>query len=504
LSKSYSLLQRNSIGNILLVGLLAMLSVAISYALSVYGLNSGIIILSGIIGLAFLITCFLKPTLGFYLCIAVGFVIAVFERILSGFITFDFALEVVTYATFAGQVYKKWVRGEPFWKGMAHQINFVMLAYLAYLIVECFNPGGSLAGALSSLRKTAHIAVVYITALSIFQSYKAVKPFFHFWIIASGLCGAYACYQQWVGFPTFELNWILSSEVRTDIYRLDNGTFRKFSSLTDPAAFGILMAVSAVLTVTTIIKAPWKRLKLLFSIALLFQLLGMSYSGTRTAIFAVIAGLGLFILMTINDVKTFVFGIFCVLVLGFLLLAPIYGNVTLNRFRSAFRFSQDASYEVRNSNRAKIQPYIHAHPIGGGPMTTGTNGLKYNPNHYLAGFPSDSGFLRSALEYGWIGFGFVLLLFFVTLQQGVHAYFREKAPLARAFLLAAVVALFGNIVSQYSQVAIGPSPQIFLYYTLVAIIVNISKLENKTKETYENNQHSGSALLASERTGASI
>jgi predicted membrane protein len=405
------------------------------------------------------------------------------------------------YATLAGQVYKKQAQGESFWKGMAHPINYFMLGYLTFLLIECFNPNGSATGALFSLRKTAQIVVLYLTALSIFQSDRNTKRFFNFWIVMSGLCGAYACYQQWVGFPAFELNWIRSSEVRVAIYQLDNGSFRKFSTLTDPAAFGILMAVSALLTVVTILKAPLPRTRFWFSLLLLFQLLGMSYSGTRTAIFALVAGLSFFVLMTINNIKTLLFAVFCSLVIGFLLFAPIYGNVTLNRFRSAFHYTNDASYSVRNNNRAKIQPYIYAHPIGGGPMTTGTNGLKYNPNHYLAGFPTDSGFLRSALEFGWVGFALVLLLFFVTLQQGVHAFFKAKAPLARAFLLAAVVALFGNIVSQYSQIAIGASPQIFLYYGLVAIIVNISKRENKIQETHEDATDSGSAVSAPERAG---
>jgi len=230
-----------------------------------------------------------------------------------------------------------------------------------------------------------------------------------------------------------------------------------------------------------IVKAPWKRVKFWFLVALFFQLMGMYFSGTRTAVFTVVAGLGLFIMMSLNNIKAMAFAIFCGLVFGFLLFAPIYGNISLNRFRSAFYFYKDPSYEVRNTNRAHIQPYVRSHPFGGGPMTTGINGLKYNPNHYLAGFPSDSGFLKIALEYGWIGLTLACLMFFVILQQGAHAYFKAKAPLARAFLIAAVAALFGNIVSQYSQVAIGASPEIYLYYALVAIIVNVSILENKKK-----------------------
>jgi hypothetical protein len=45
----------------------------------------------------------------------------------------------------------------------------------------------------------------------------------------------------------------------------------------------------------------------------------------------------------------------------------------------------------------------------------------------------------------------------------------------KPFLLAAVVALFGNMAANYSQAAIGPSPQIFLYYPLLALLVVFSK-----------------------------
>jgi len=478
---NYSLQQRSTLSSILLVSLLVLLSLCCSYAIAVYGYTTGILILTGIFGLACFVVCFLRPALGFFLSIVLGFIVAAFERLFYGVLTFDFIVELLTYATLFGAVYKKHLEGESFWKGMRHPINFILLGYLTYLFIECFNPNGSLYGALFSVRKTAQIVVLYLTALSIFQSYKNIKHFFYFWIVISGLCGAYACYQQWVGFPAFELDWIYASEVRVAIYQLDNGSFRKFSTLTDPAAFGILMGVSALVTIVMVFKTSLKRSRILFAAALLFQLLGMSFSGTRTAIFAFIAGICFYILMTINNAKTLVFAVFCALVLGFLLLAPIYGSVTLNRFRSAFSFSKDASYEVRNNNRAHIQPYIYTHPIGGGPMTTGTNGLKYNPDHYLAGFPTDSGFLRSALEFGWIGLILVCITFFIVLQQGVHAFFKEGNPLARAFLLASIVALFGNIVAQYSQVAIGANPQIYLYYALVAVIVNISKLENKQK-----------------------
>ena len=427
-------------------------------------------------------TCFFKPELGLYTCIALAFIISVFERILYGIITLDFFVEILGIGVVAGMAYKKRLEGESFWKNFAHPVNYVLIGFLLYQVMEIFNPNGSSAAVgLFIFRKTAQALIIYVLALNIFQSIKKTQEFLNFWIIVSGLCGAYACYQQWIGFPAFELNWIRSSELRIDIYQLDNGSFRKFSTLTDPAAFGILMAVSALLTMVTILKNPFKRNKIIYSAALLFQLLGMFYSGTRTATGALIAGIALYILMTINEVKTLIFAVFCSLVIGFLLFAPIYGNVTINRFRSTFQFTNDNSNEVRNINRARVQPYILSHPIGGGMLSSGNQGKQYYPGHYLAGFPSDSGFLKVAVEIGWIGLLIVCTLYFTILQQGARAFYRNKDPLAKAILLAAVVALFGNIVSEYSQVSIGPSPQIFLYYPLIATIVVLSQLRNKEK-----------------------
>ena len=56
----------------------------------------------------------------------------------------------------------------------------------------------------------------------------------------------------------------------------------------------------------------------------------------------------------------------CALIGAFVLFAPIYGNGTINRLRSTFQISTDASLQVRDVNRHFIQPYSYSHPIGGG------------------------------------------------------------------------------------------------------------------------------------------
>ncbi len=465
---------------LLLAPVLLAAAVGMAYFISKSGESMGMLIAGALVGLVLVLVSFFNIKFGFYSGIFLGFFAPIFERGVKDAISLNPLAIIIIYVAFAGLVYRKHLDGEPFFKGMAHPINYIFLTYFVFLMVEMFNPESfSVSGLTFYFITTIHLFLLYLLAQHLFQTPKTIQSYLYLWIIASGLCGAYACYQQWVGFFPFEWDWIHLSPKRVDIYQLDNGSLRKFGTLTDPAAFGILMAVSALLTIVVLLKMPLKRSKIPLLIALFFQVMGMTYSGTRTATFALIAGLCLYILMTINNMKTMLFAVFFMLVLGFILYAPIYGNVTINRLRSTFKFSDDASFNVRDINRARVQPYIWSHPIGGGPLTTGSNGEKFVPNHRLAGFPTDSGMLKTALEFGWIGLLLVCALYFIVLQQGAHYFYRNKDPLLKAMLLACVIALFGNIVSQYSQVAVGASPQIFVYYSLIAIIINVSKIENK-------------------------
>ncbi|MCP6423416.1 hypothetical protein NL463_29335, partial [Klebsiella pneumoniae] len=64
-------------------------------------------------------------------------------------------------------------------------------------------------------------------------------------------------------------------------------------------------------------------------------------------------------------------------------------------------------------NQKRIQPYILSHPIGGGLGATGVWGVRFAPYSFLANFPPDSGYVRVAVELGWIGLGIFCTLMFV-------------------------------------------------------------------------------------------
>ncbi|MBE2230856.1 MAG: O-antigen ligase family protein [Chitinophagaceae bacterium] len=291
----------------------------------------------------------------------------------------------------------------------------------------------------------------------------------------------YGCIQEWFGFFAFELDWVWSVPGRAGLYFLDNGMMRKFSILSDPAAFGIIMASTSVVMLVMMLHLKKWKWKTGYALTAFFVILGVAYSGTRTAYFVIAAGVALYFLMNISNKRTLVFASACLLGFAFILYGPIYGNPTINRIRSTFQFSEDASLKVRDENRKFIQPYIYSNPIGGGLATSGMAGLDYNPGHILAGFPPDSGFVKTAIETGWVGFSLQCLLYFLILQSGVRAYYRARNKFLRIVVLAALVSVFTFVIAQYGQEAIGQVPGCFLFYSCLAIIVRARQFETSNK-----------------------
>ena len=117
------------------------------------------------------------------------------------------------------------------------------------------------------------------------------------------ITGIYGCIQQWHGLFDFELAWVRADDNRFGLLFI-MGDFRKFSTMSDPTAFGVAMAASAVFFMIY----AWfqKKLihKIIFFTGILFMVLAMGYSGTRTANIMVAAGIVMFILLSLNKKAT--------------------------------------------------------------------------------------------------------------------------------------------------------------------------------------------------------
>ena len=455
----------NPLGYVILLGA----SVVITFVIIKIGFTYGSVFPILLLGGAAALVCLFNARFGFFLTMFLSFFIFYIKRYFGEDLPVGALIEILLFITFVGIFVNKARRDSVGWRYINNPITYVYLIYIAYVFIQAFNPEMySLQGWLFIVRKLAGFLMAYFIVIYVFDL-RFLRSFLKFWLFLALLAGAYGCYQEWFGFFPFEENWVRQDELRFGLYYID-GHFRKFSFLSDPAAFGILMAISGLLAlvIATGDLQGWKRVVLVLASVVMFM--AMAYSGTRTAYAMIPAGLVIFGLMTITHKNTLILATFSVIVFAVIMFGPIYGNSTINRIRSTFQFSEDASLNVRDVNRARIQPYLYDHPIGGGLATSGVLGLKYNPSHVLAGFPPDSGYLRTALETGWIGLLITCVLYFIILYVGVRGYYRGRDPSLKIYYVAIITVVYALIIAQYAQVAIGQVPGALIFYPSLAII----------------------------------
>lgn len=262
------------------------------------------------------------------------------------------------------------------------------------------------------------------------------------------------------------------------------GKWRKFSIFSNPVAFSYNMVSCAILCTVLILNVERMYKKVTLVILVLFFLTNMLYSGTRAAYVLYPAALFLFAILKLNY-RVLIFSTIAFVFLVGLIFAPIY-TPTIMRFQSAFRPSDDASFNLRKINQKRIQPYIQQHPFGGGLGSTGTWGERFAPNSYLAQFPPDSGYVRVAVETGWVGLFLFCTLMFVIIAQGIHNYYRIRDPELKNYCLAMVLVIFALNIGNYPQEAFVQFPHSVYFGLFVAIIQVTYFIDRKKGLTKDN------------------
>jgi putative inorganic carbon (hco3(-)) transporter len=284
-------------------------------------------------------------------------------------------------------------------------------------------------------------------------------------------------FQEVIGFPAFEERWIYADSERLALYFIA-GHMRKFSFLSDPATYGIFMSyisLSLMVLAFTANKFKWQAV---YGFFCLISLASMSFSGTRTAYAVVAIGVVLYIMLTIRSRRTLIVVLISLFTALFVLYAPIYSSRTLIRIRTTFQGSDDPSMQVRDNTRTAFQSYIRNHPIGGGINSSGAMGMRYSPGHELAGVPPDSGYLKIALELGWIGLIFSLSFFSYITIKGINNYFSSEDPTIKLYTLVYLVPFFAISVGQYTQDSLFQRSIVTMVIATYAIMERLPSMKN--------------------------
>lgn len=455
---------------------LLLVSLGVTYLMVSKGELVGPLAVLAVAG-AFLLGAILKDyRVGFYALFTLGMFMFYIDRAIHIPIPLGIVYDALAALVFISLfIYNKDKRN---WTLFKNPVTIMFVIITVYQLLQFFNPNAvSHIGWVVSLRNNVSF-LLYVVCFQLFATAKDVTRFTVVWIAMASIVAFYGLYQEYVGLTDFEWEWMNASPDRMGLYMIW-GKLRKFSMLSDPSSFGLFMAFSCLACVV-LAMGPFKGIyRVLLGILAFVMFMSMSYSGTRTAMAMIAIGLMFFIIMTLRNKKTII-AAGALVFFGIIILAgPFYGG-TINRIRSTFNPSDDASMAVRDHKRIRLQEYVRSHPIGGGVATTGQNGVKYSAGHYLAGgWDPDSGYLLTALEMGWIGLIIFQVFFFIVVLKGINNYFSINDPLLKTYTLTYVVPFLALSVAHFTQDALFQKPVNLIVIVAYALMVKLPSFEKK-------------------------
>ncbi len=458
---------------------LAVFAMAVTYGIALIDYKIGLLVIALCLGIIIFLLIMRWPYFGFYFTIVFASINVTVDRITMVSVPSGNLVEIFTYLVLLSILLKYDLKKNINVRFYANPITVCIYFMFAYYIVEFFNPEMfSRVGWLSFFRRQFSYFVFYYMCYCLLDTRKRIVFFIRFIIVLTSVLALYACKQQMFGYAGFELRWIGTGNGYALL--LQGGLLRKFSVFSDPATSGILFASISLLCIILLFRTNSKNERYWLGAAAMLNLMGYSFSGTRTATLMLIAGIVFYCVSAIFERRTLVFLIYSTLTFLILMVMP-YQNAVTARIRSTFEGTKDRSAAIRDYDRKEVQPYIQAHPLGGGIFTSGGEGNKYNVGHYLELLQADSGYMKNVAEQGPIGLFFLLAFYFVAMRVGFRSFYRVNDPEIRTYYIGLLVMIFSLIVAQYSQMAISQYPVVLYFYATMIIFIKLADFDVKVQ-----------------------
>ena len=481
--KSY-LSKKLAVGNwtsTTMILLLLPVAVMISLIVAKAGIIGAAGLLAVFVGIPVVYGIIAYPEFGIAVFIIVSFLLNYASEFLPGDAPTGILLDVLTYLLIFGFFLKK--KYENSWDYFKNPISYLVLVWLGYNFLEAVNPASpSILAWIYTVRTVGFLMLMFFVFVYQVRSIKYIRFLFKLWLFLCLLAAISGFQQENFGLMGFEKTWYYSDPLRLSFLFI-NGHLRKVAIFPDPVTFSYNMVVASTMCICFFMLNISTAKKIILGCLIPFYLLTMLYSGTRGAYVLLPAALALLAILKFNKkiVTT-------VLAAGFVLVIVIFmptSNATIKRFQSAFNPSKDASFNVRAENQRRIKPYILSHPIGGGLGSVGIWGRRFAPNSMLAKFPPDSGFVRVAVEMGWIGLLLFCTLMFVILKTGINNYFLIQNPELKTYCLAMILSIFVYNIGNYPQQALVQYPSNILFYLASALLVVTKRLDDNERNALQ-------------------
>jgi putative inorganic carbon (hco3(-)) transporter len=455
------------------------LSLILALGLSLFGQTFGFIFIAAVIGLPTVFYSVVNLRFGVVCLLCFSFFLGL-NRFIPD-VPMGIAMDVMLSAMLLGLLVDKWNKQD--YAAASNPISYVVWIWIIYNSLEFLNPMASRQVWVYVIRGIALLMMYYFIVLHAANTLKFIKLLINVWLSLTLLAACYGLFQEFHGLTAAEKAWVARDEFRFNLI-FNWGRYRIFSFFTDPTIFGILMAYTGLFCIA-LLAGPFNfGYKIFLAIAAGVLLLAMVYAGTRTAYALVPAGLLFFALLTLQRRTLMICGVLGALGAGIIFsdirsIGPLLSTNNLERIRSAFKPSEDASFQVRERSQAFIKPFIQSHPFGAGLGSVGIWSKRFTPDSPLAKFAPDSGYVRVAVELGWIGLIVYCIFFFVILITGIRNFYRMHDPELKAYMAALLAVVFGLVIANYPQEALIQAPTILIFYIIMAFVVRLKKLDEQ-------------------------
>ena len=416
---------------------------------------------------------------GVYLMVAVAFLMNTFLKLIPNLpigLLMDFCILIMVLTL----LYDCYWQND--WKeAFGSPVTWVIAVWSGWHLIEFANPiAASRVAWFYVMRPALGYIMIFFVAYRHLKDLNEIKKLFFFIVLLTCFSAAWGVIQFVVGYFPFEMRYIIMHDAVHLVFI--QGRWRSFGTMGSPAHFGVIMAYMTV--------ACWLLLGVKFNTGKKFILLitsmltiaALVFSGARSG-FAVLPISLMVVVGLAQNFKLYIASAIAGVGLVIVLITPS-DNYHVQRIQSTFKGSEDESFNVREENRAMITPWIMAHPMGGGLGSTGVWGQRFSPGTFLANFPPDSGYVRVAVEMGWIGFLLYLLLWGVILWHSIIGFYALKKRCQHApeeyaerklMSIAIIAAIVPLTVVETAQDIIGKLPSNMLFWIWIAMLIRLVK-----------------------------
>ena len=360
-------------------------------------------------------------------------------------------------------------------------ITVLSLVWTIYCVLEVVNPSAVFEAWLMARRLIYQGLIMAVIVSLLFTQFRQVRWLILAFSVLTLIAVAKILMQRFMGFDSYEIRWLIESEsLKTHV--IQGGSLIRYPSIfTDAGNCGSNMGCAGILFLLLPFYEKKLGLKIYYAVVGLLAMYAMFLSGTRGAMIVPLAGLAIYTILSKNFKAMAIGGVTLVGVYVFFAFTYIgEGNALIRRMRTAFRPTEDASFQVRMHNQAALREYLKDKPFGEGVGLGGVENRKY-AYRVTTMIPHDSWYVKIWMETGIVGLIlYVGTLVAVMLKCSHIVMYKIKDRELRGYIIAMLCGTFGLMVSAYGNAFLGQFPTMLLMFTFLSIAINGDKISVTT------------------------